>query len=90
MILRDHASVLERLATWQVWWWDVHLIQQGCGDRVTNLDQVATLDACARRHSSEAVLAYVKDIGAASQQLTQNVSPRLALENLILASPSLT
>jgi DNA polymerase-3 subunit delta' len=86
---RDHSAVLDRLAVWQVWWWDVHLVQRGCDELVTNTDQLGTLRDCARRVSPEQVRAYVNDLAAGSLQLTQNVNPRLALESLVLASPGI-
>ena len=84
---RAAGAVLDRLAVWQVWWWDVHLVQRGCDEFVTNTDQLGTLRDCARRVSPEQVRAYVNDLAAGSLQLSQNVNPRLALESLVLASP---
>lgn len=86
---RDHGAVLERLAHWQVWWWDVHLVQRDCPDLVTNADQIDQLKRYASDLVPDRVRRYVDDVAVALLQLSQNVNPRLALESLLLASPTM-
>jgi DNA polymerase-3 subunit delta' len=87
---RDHAAVLERLAVWQVWWWDVQLIQRHCADLIANVDRVDELQRFAAAVPAGDVTGYLCDLSTAIGYLLQNVSPRLALENLLLAAPTVS
>jgi DNA polymerase-3 subunit delta' len=85
---RDPNAVLRSLVTWRVWWWDIFLMQQGCHDLVTNVDRLDALDRVARATSSESVARFLRGVGETTQQLAQNVNPRLALENLLINVPA--
>jgi DNA polymerase-3 subunit delta' len=85
---RDQGKVLRTLMLWQLFWWDVQLIQRGCGDLVTNVDRREVLGTLADRVSTAAVQAYLQNLANAAQRLLQNVNPRLALEALLLTSPT--
>ena len=87
---QDPQAVLHTLALWELWWWDVSLLQDGCADLVTNVDQRALLQAAASAIPRSRLRAYVQRISATSQRLLQNVNPRLALEALVVAAPVLT
>ncbi|HVC32219.1 MAG TPA: DNA polymerase III subunit delta' C-terminal domain-containing protein [Chloroflexota bacterium] len=84
---RDQTRVFQTLNLWQLYWWDVQLIQQGCADHVTNVDRREDLDALAVRVPDAAVLAYLRALSVATQRLLQNVNPRLTLETLLVTSP---
>ncbi len=85
---RDPHTVLRTLSTWRVWWWDVFLIQNGCRDLVTNVDRFESLDQLAGSTTPEGVSGFLRRLADASQQLAQNVNPRLALENLLINTPA--
>lgn len=84
---KDQAKVLRTLSLWQLYWWDVQLIQRGCRDLITNPDRQDALQTLAERAPSSAVQTYVRQLGTAVQRLLQNVNPRLALEALLVSSP---
>jgi DNA polymerase-3 subunit delta' len=84
---RDQGKVLRTLMLWQLFWWDVQLMQRGCSDLVTNVDRSEELGRFARATGSSTVHAYVRRLDVAAQRLTQNVNPRLALEALLVTSP---
>ena len=85
---RDPGHVLQTLIIWQLWWWDVQLVQRRCHELVTNVDQAERLRSIANSLTSSTVVAYLRQIELAAQRLLQNVNPRLALEALVLASPT--
>lgn len=85
---RDPSAVLQTLSTWQVWWWDVQLLQRQCPELVTNVDSRPQLDALAATIAPEKVRIYLQALGEASQRLLANVNPRLTLEALLLQSPA--
>ncbi len=84
---RDPGEALQTLSVWQVWWWDVYLLQQQCPELVTNVDRREALAATARAASPEAVRSYLRALSEAAARLLQNVNPRLVLEALLLTSP---
>ncbi len=84
---RDQSRVLRTLALWQLFWWDVQLLQYGCADLITNIDQRETLQHLADRVSVSTVLEYLQDLDHAARRLLHNVNPRLALEALLVGSP---
>jgi DNA polymerase III subunit delta' len=81
-------SVHETLDLWATWWRDVLLIQQGCQTNITNADRVADLQSTAGGHRAADVARFLADIVATRSYLERNVSPRLALEVLVLDVPS--
>ena len=85
---RDPGQVLQTLTIWQLWWWDVQLVQRHCNELVTNVDQTESIISLAANLTSSSVVAYVRQIELAAQRLLQNVNPRLALEALVLANPT--
>lgn len=84
---RDQNKVLRALTLWQLFWWDVQLIQQDCADLITNVDRRETLQRLADLVPSTVVLEYLQNLNGAAQRLLHNVNPRLALEALLLTSP---
>lgn len=78
------ASVYAALDQWQGWWRDLLLIIAGQGQRVTNVDRTADLQAQATKLSPDHALAVLTAIRTARSQLDANVNPRLVLEGLML------
>ncbi|MGH2458794.1 MAG: ATP-binding protein [Chloroflexota bacterium] len=84
---RDQGKVLRTLASWQLVWWDVLLIQRGCADLITSSDREDLLRSLAAQIPRPAVEAQVRNVGLAARRLIQNVNPRLALEALLVSGP---
>lgn len=83
-------DVLERIDEWEGWWRDVLLAQAGAAESAANVDLRTELEADARDCPRADVLAFVKALGEAREQLRANVSARLALEYLMLQAPRAT
>ncbi len=84
---RDQAKVMRTLSAWQLFWWDVELIQRGCADLITNSDREDALQSLAERVPTSVVAEHVRNVGIAAQRLAENVNARLALEALVVGGP---
>jgi DNA polymerase III subunit delta' len=87
---RDPLSARRLVAVWATWWRDVLLMCSGDPDHAVNVDQaerVAALAGCLSSYQAWAVLRAVQEC---SEQLQDNVNPRLALEGLFLRLPTLS
>jgi hypothetical protein len=76
------------LATMTGWWRDVLLAQHGCELHVTNIDQLASIQAAARLFSISEVRAVLERLERAPQDINSNANSRLLLETLLLHMPS--
>jgi hypothetical protein len=63
------------------------VVRVSCADLVQNTDRVAALEQSAAPFTPRQIGAFVRAVTVAQEQLEQNVSPRLALESLLLAMP---
>lgn len=72
---------------WLDWWRDLLLVKVGCRDAVTNIDQLAGLEARARGYSLAQIRSVMSGLQAAGEQLRQNAHPRLVLEMVMLEIP---
>lgn len=86
---KNPQTILDAIALWQLWWWDVYLLQDDCPDLITNIDQREWIGDAARNVAPGRLRAHLNNLGLASQRLLQNVNPRLALEALLVAAPTL-
>jgi DNA polymerase-3 subunit delta' len=84
----DHDAVFELLDEWLGYWRDVMLIQAGAGDAIANGDVEEWARKSAKETDSESVISFVSALQDARMHLQSNVQPRLALENLMLRTPS--
>jgi len=84
---QSRGLVQEILDLWLDWWRDLLLIKVGCGDTITNVDQLATLNEIANGYNLAQIRAVINSIQAAGEQLGQNANPRLVLEVLMLDIP---
>jgi len=84
---QSREPVLELLDLWLDWWRDLLLVKVGCGDIITNVDLVATLDEMGQGYRLEQIRDFINNLQAAKEQLGQNASPRLVLEVLMLNIP---
>jgi DNA polymerase-3 subunit delta' len=84
---RTPAAVLPALALWASWWRDLLLIQLGCSEYISNVDQAFMLIEQAERYEPPQVRDYLARLQAAPVQVGQNVNMRLLLEALVLQMP---
>lgn len=80
-------QVAPTLHTWQSWWRDVWLYQQGAGARAVNVDRTADLAELARRVPLAQTRASLQMAVRTAQWLEGNVNVRLALDVLLLRLP---
>jgi DNA polymerase-3 subunit delta' len=85
---RTPQAVLPTLELWAAWWRDVLLLQWGCGEFITNVDQGQDLRVQASRFDPFHVRAFLARLQAAPMQLRRNVNARLLLETLLLHMPT--
>jgi DNA polymerase-3 subunit delta' len=84
---RDAKASREMLELWAAWWRDLMLLS-GRGDGpVVNVDRLAELRSLARPERLGQVWATLRAVQNAATQIDDNVSPRLALEGLLLKLP---
>jgi DNA polymerase-3 subunit delta' len=84
----EHRAVFDLLDCWQAWWRDLQLLQQDCPDLVVNVDLQERLHTIARQISGGSVLHFLQALGAARQQLQDQVNPRLVFEDLLMQMPT--
>ena len=80
-------QVAPTLRTWQSWWRDVWLYQQGAGARAINVDRAAVLTEQAQRVPVAQTRASLQMAVRTAQLLEGNVNVRLALDVLLLRLP---
>ena len=85
---RDRQGVLEELGLWQSWWRDALLIAQSKSELVVNKPRLEALLSIADRISTESVVSSLKAIRRTVFLLERNVSPRLAIEGMMMRLPS--
>lgn len=83
----EQAAVFAALELWQSWWRDVLLTAGGCPEGVVHIDRRDALARAAARYRIADIHAFLARLGAAAQQLRENVNPQLALENVLLHLP---
>ncbi len=86
---RDRESVRQTLYLWQGWWRDLLLIKEGAPAHVQNADRRPELDAAASNVASPDIVEFLKRVQTTLAALDANANPRLALEYMMLGTPSL-
>ena len=84
---QDRELARQHLELWLGWWRDILVIKEGQPDLVVDVGRLDTLRDAAQTLSSAHVAAAVRSLLTASEYLDRNVSPRLVLEDLMLALP---
>lgn len=84
---RNREDVYAALSLWTSWWRDVLLIGAGTDDSIVNVDRRDELAAAAERHRPATVVAILRALRECRQDLEANISPRLALDWLMLRLP---
>ncbi len=85
---RDREHVIQQLQLWLQWWRDALIVREGVSDFVTNLSRADTLHQIAEVMSSAQIADIIQRAEETIDLLERNVNPRLALEQLVLAVPS--
>jgi DNA polymerase-3 subunit delta' len=83
----QQEAVFAALDLWRSWWRDVLLVAGGCPEAIVHVDRRDELGQAAARYGLPEIHAFVARLGAATQQLRENVNPQLALENVLLHLP---
>ena len=75
------------LELWREWWRDLLLWKTGMGEWATNLDRRTAAEAQAARLELGGIAATLRRLDETAAALEANVTPRLALDVLMLAMP---
>ena len=86
---RDRAGTQARLDLWQEWWRDLLLVIAGRSEQITHTDRLDTLRALAAQCDIARAVRALRAISDARLQLSENASPTLTLEAMMLALPRL-
>jgi DNA polymerase-3 subunit delta' len=87
---QDRKSAIETLGLWLEWWRDLLLIKAGCTAHITNIDYEKALEKQAKMLDLAEIKEFLSRLRLATQQLSQNINPRLACESLLLNLPRKT
>ena len=85
---RDRRSVYSELELWLSWWRDVLLVGQEKPELVSNVGRIESLTQTARDLPPTSVTSAIKTVMRTTFLLERNVSPRLALEGMMLKLPA--
>lgn len=83
----EKDDVFAMLALWQGWWRDVLLAAAGVHAGIINIDRTDELQTLVRT-PLPAIHAVLRRIDEAATQIRENVSPQLALEQVVLHLPT--
>jgi len=84
------SAARQLIEQWTGWWRDLWLVcarGESSIDSLVNIDRLGELRLVARQATPRQALAGLKALQTAAAQLEANVSPRLALESLLLQLP---
>ena len=80
----NRAAARELLSLWLRWWRDLLLVKEGAEDFLHNADRADALRAHAATLTTSQVASFIRRILDTMAALDANVSPRLAMETLML------
>lgn len=83
----DREAAKELLALWLRWWRDLLLIKEGAEEFLQNLDYAESLRSQASGLSTLEIVQFINHLMQTLSSLDSNVSPRLAMEVLMLNLP---
>lgn len=86
---RNSRHLFGLIEIWTSWWRDLLLMQAGCGDACSNVDQDAELQRQARTLDQGNVREFMHTLQRIEGYLHHTVNIRLALDVLMLRLPSL-
>ena len=84
---RDRESGRRHLATWLAWLRDMFLVKHGVPEFVTHRSRLEKLTDVSDAMSAIEVSRALRAVQETAEHIDRNVSPRLALEGLMLALP---
>jgi DNA polymerase-3 subunit delta' len=84
---RDNRQLFSMLELWTGWWRDVLLVQAGCAEACSNIDQAVELQRQAQVLAQESVRRLLYTLGRIEEYLHHTVNTRLALDVLVLNLP---
>ena len=84
----DRRSVYSELELWLSWWRDVLLVGQHKQELVSNVGRIDSLTQAAEHLPPTSVTGAIKTVTRTTFLLERNVSPRLALEGMMLKLPA--
>jgi len=87
-LARRAEQLPEVLEVWLSWWRDMLLAHEGLADRIINLDRRGELDARRQAFTPAQMRSTLVALQDCADHLQKNVSPRLAVERLMLHLPS--
>ena len=85
---RDRRSVYSELELWLSWWRDVLLVGQQKPELVSNVARIDSLTQTAERLAPASITEAIRTVMRTAFLLERNVSPRLALEGMMLKLPT--
>lgn len=83
----DRPAARDQLALWLRWWRDLLLVKEGAEEYLHNSDHADSLRSQASGLSTAQIVQFIKRIMETLSSLDSNVSPRLAMEVLMLNLP---
>lgn len=86
---RHRPAAREQLELWLDWWRDVLLTKSGCVESVSNVDRPEELRRYAGQLGLREIGGAIKSIQTTIRELEGNANPRLALDVMMLALPSI-
>ena len=86
----DRQSVFAELDLWQSWWRDALLTGQNKGELVVNVSRKDAFASVSGQIPVESVVDTLKAIRRTIFLLERNVSPRLALEGMMMKAPTIS
>lgn len=86
---RSRAATQEALDLWLAWWRDLLLVAAGREEQVVHIDRMDTLRMLAAQPDLAGAVRALRAIADTKVQLTENASPVLSLEAMMLSLPRL-
>ena len=86
---KDRAGTQQTLEMWQEWWRDLLLVVAGRETQITHRDRLDRLRVLGAQCDIAGAVRALRAISDARQQLSENASPVLAIEAMMLALPRL-
>lgn len=87
LFYKDRSALERALQIWLGWARDLLLVRGGFNQGISNVDEDQALSRWSERLSDKEILAFVKAVISTLECLERNVSPRLALDALMLQAP---
>lgn len=86
---QDLEAAREILCLWVLWWRDLLLLKSGCPELLASGEEESMLRPWAQGLTLQEILDSLNGLGSALRALEANANPRLVLDVLLLALPTL-